>query len=40
MDDNPVVTVTPPWTGQYKLVLTMANCRDNPCYYGIGVLGQ
>ena len=36
-DDWPVVSVTPSFTGTYTLRVVMANCSNNPCYYGIGV---
>lgn len=36
--NHPVVTVIPRRTGQYKLVLRMAECAESSCYYGIGVL--
>jgi hypothetical protein len=37
--DQPVVTVIPRRTGQFKLVLRMTKCsQDDSCYYGIGVV--
>ena len=39
-DDRPVVTATPRWSGTYRVRLTMANCRNEPCRYAVGVFGQ
>lgn len=36
-DDTPVVGVTPRWTGQFTVEVSMASCRANYCYYGIGL---
>jgi hypothetical protein len=39
-DDTPVVGITPRWSGQFYLRVSMANCRTNYCYYGVGVFGR
>ena len=39
-DDKPVVEVTPSYTGQFRVKILMANCRTNPCYYGVQVFAQ
>lgn len=39
-DDRPMVTVSPRWSGSFKLRTTMYNCRYNPCRFGIGVFGK
>jgi len=39
-DDNPVVTVTPRWTSNFKVQVKMASCSHSPCYYGVGAFGQ
>jgi hypothetical protein len=36
-DDWPIVTVTPPFKGTYRVRVVMASCSRNPCYYGIGL---
>jgi hypothetical protein len=36
-DDWPIVTITPSFTGTYRLRIAMASCSNDPCYYGIGV---
>lgn len=39
-DDKPLVTVSPKWTGRFKLRVTMAVCNIQPCKFGIGVFGN
>jgi hypothetical protein len=39
-DDKPLVTVTPRWTGEFRILVSMYRCRNSPCYYGIGVFGN
>ncbi|MEC4984474.1 MAG: hypothetical protein SAJ37_18170 [Oscillatoria sp. PMC 1068.18] len=39
-DDLPVVSVTPRWTGQFKVEVDMYNCDANYCYYGVGAFGR
>jgi hypothetical protein len=39
-DDTPVITITPRRSGQYVLQAVMADCRADPCRYGIGVYGK
>jgi hypothetical protein len=36
-DDKPLVEVTPLHSGRFRIKVTMANCRANPCRYGVGV---
>uniref|UniRef100_A0A8J6ZXF8 Uncharacterized protein n=1 Tax=Desmonostoc muscorum LEGE 12446 TaxID=1828758 RepID=A0A8J6ZXF8_DESMC len=39
-DDKPAVRVRPRWSAQFKIKVTMARCRANYCYYGIGAFGR
>jgi hypothetical protein len=39
-DDYPLVTVSPRWSGQFQVKVTMANCTASTCYYGMGVFGR
>lgn len=39
-DDYPLVQVTPSETQRYRVKVIMADCRTNPCWYGIGVYGK
>lgn len=39
-DDTPVISITPRRGGQYTLQVVMADCRAEPCRYGIGVYGR
>lgn len=39
-DDTPVINITPRRSGQYILQAVMADCRADPCRYGIGVYGR
>jgi hypothetical protein len=34
-DDVPVVTVTPSWTGRFRVKVIMADCSISPCGYAI-----
>lgn len=34
-DDYPVVSVTPRWTGRFRIKVIMAECSVNPCGYTI-----
>ena len=36
-DDKPLVEVTPRHSARFRIKVTMANCRANPCRYGVGV---
>ena len=36
-DDTPGVWVRPDYNATYRLVITMANCNDDPCNYTVGV---
>ncbi len=40
LDDHPVLHFRAPATGQYRLVIMMANCTANPCYWGVQVFGK
>jgi hypothetical protein len=35
----PVLRITPPTSGSYRIKVTMAACRLNPCWYGLAMLG-
>ncbi len=39
-DEYPLVQVTPSETQRYRVNVIMADCRTNPCWYGIGVYGK
>jgi hypothetical protein len=39
-DDTPVISITPRRGGRYVLQAVMADCRADPCRYGIGVYGR
>lgn len=39
-DDKPLVSVSPRWTGRFRLKVTMYECRINPCRFGIAVFGK
>jgi hypothetical protein len=36
-DDTPTVSVTPKYTGDFKLYVSMAACSNNPCRWGVGI---
>jgi hypothetical protein len=36
-DDQPIVQVTPKWTGNFKLQVVMYDCNSAPCYYAVSV---
>ena len=36
-DDWPIVSISPSYSGTYRLRVVMASCSKDPCYYGIGV---
>lgn len=40
VDDNPMVAVSPKWTGSFRLRVTMYNCRYSPCKFAIAVFGK
>ncbi len=40
LDDTPVLEFTAPASGQYRLMAMMANCQQNPCYWGIVVTAR
>ena len=39
-DDIPIVQVSPKWTGKFSLEVEMYECDDEPCFYGIAILGK
>ena len=39
-DDYPLVKVSPRWSGQFQVKVTMANCTASTCYYGMGIFGR
>jgi hypothetical protein len=39
-DDYPVVSVSPPRSGTYRVVVSMAKCSSEPCRYGVGVFAK
>lgn len=40
VDDAPIVRVTPRWSGKFRLSVTMYDCSNAPCFYGISVMGR
>ncbi len=39
-DDYPVVRFTVTQGGDFTLRVTMFECNENPCYYGVGLYGR
>lgn len=39
-DDKPLVSVTPKWSGRFRLKVSMYECRINPCRFAIAVFGK
>lgn len=39
-DNRPMVSVTPRWSGTFRVKVGMPGCRANYCYYGVGVFGR
>lgn len=39
LDDHPTLRFTAPSTGTYNLRVSMATCRQAPCYYGVQLYG-
>ncbi len=39
-DDYPIMEVTPRWTGTFSFRVTMYDCGNNPCYFGIAVFAE
>jgi hypothetical protein len=39
-DGVPVVEVTPRWSGSFSLKVKMYSCLNNPCYFGICIVGK
>jgi hypothetical protein len=38
VDDYPILDFTASSTGRYTIKVTMASCKANPCFWGIGIL--
>ena len=36
-DDTPTVSVTPKYTGVFRLYVSMARCSSGPCRWGVGI---
>ncbi|HYU31368.1 MAG TPA: hypothetical protein VEW48_04340 [Thermoanaerobaculia bacterium] len=36
LDDYPMVSVTPAWNGEFVVRVRMAQCTNQPCFYGLG----
>ncbi len=36
-DDTPVLTLVPKKSGRYTIEVEMAECKEEPCYFGIGI---
>jgi hypothetical protein len=39
-DDNPIIEVSPKWTGEFELNVEMYDCDIEPCKVGIIVFGK
>lgn len=40
LDDDPVITVTPSWTGSFRLKVAMPGCKVDPCRFGVMIFGK
>jgi hypothetical protein len=40
VDDTPVLTFTANSSGKYRVVVAMATCNRNPCYYGVQLMAR
>ncbi|MET0183015.1 MAG: toll/interleukin-1 receptor domain-containing protein [Caulobacterales bacterium] len=40
VDDNPIVQVSPRWTGAFSLKVVMASCSVAPCYFAAQLYGR
>lgn len=40
IDDKPMVSVSPKWSGSFRLWIKMEDCDRNPCRFGIVVFGK
>jgi len=40
VDDTPVLTFTANSSGKYRVVVVMATCNRNPCYYGVQLMAR
>lgn len=36
-DATPIVTISPRWSGKFTIKVSMYNCIENYCYYGLGI---
>lgn len=36
-DDTPVLTLVPSKSGKFTIDVEMASCKEEPCYFGIGI---
>lgn len=39
-DSMPMVEVSPKWTGRFFLKVVMARCSNDPCVFGVVILGK
>ena len=39
-DDTPFIRINPNRSGAYRIRVSMANCKTNFCYYGVGAFGR
>ncbi|RMG22671.1 MAG: hypothetical protein D6730_15995 [Bacteroidetes bacterium] len=39
-DDTPIVSVTPRWSGRFRLWVKMYDCDISPCRFGMAVFGK
>jgi hypothetical protein len=39
-DDLPIVSVSPKWTGRFRLWVKMYDCDIDPCRFGIAIFGR
>lgn len=40
VDNFPVVSANPRWSATFTLKVDMYQCRNAPCYFGVGVFGE
>jgi hypothetical protein len=36
-DDIPILSITPRWTGEFRIRVDMYSCTVNPCWYGFHI---
>lgn len=39
-DDTPVLTLQPASSGKFSIEVEMAACKEEPCYFGIGIFSK